>query len=210
MVSFWASSPHCFYVFLFSCLLFCFVYFFCRWNKLKLKPVCRSSVYDSFLEILERAYKNIKREDLLTAGAIGWGHGLLLRFSSLACCQMVENKTKNVGGHTISHLDIKYHLWWNFSPLPVQGSELSQGVDVNYVIPCLFVGGTYFTRTFPQLRFQPPSCQPRETGDVLYKNKEKLFSICPAPYSRKSETGPLQTTPHPRARRAVVARGITF
>ena len=107
-----------------------------------------------------------------------------------------------------SHLDIKYHLWWNLSPPPVQGSELSQGGDVNYVMPCLFVAGTCFTRTFLQQRSPPPSCQPRETDDVLYGNKEKLFSICHAPYSRKSVTGPLQTTPHPRTRRAVVAWGI--
>ena len=40
-----------------------------------------------------------------------------------------------------SHLDIKYHFWWNLSPLPVHGSELSQGVDVNYVCPaCLLPG----------------------------------------------------------------------
>ena len=96
-----------------------------------------------------------------------------------------------------SHLDIKYHLWWNLSPLPVQGSELSQGVDVNYVMLCLFVAGTGFTRTFLQLRSPPPSSQPGETDDVLYGNKEKLFSICPTPYSRASVTAPLQTTPHP-------------
>ena len=107
-----------------------------------------------------------------------------------------------------SHLDIKYHLWWNLSPLPVQGSQLSQGVDVNYVMLCLSVAGTCFTRTFLQLRSPLPSSQPRETDDVLYGNKEKLFSICPAPYARTSVTGPLQTTPHSRARRAVVARGI--
>ena len=38
------------------------------------------------------------------------------------------------------------------------------------------------------------------------------FSICPAPYPRKSPLGPLQSTPHPRAQMAglvpVVARGI--
>ena len=73
---------------------------------------------------------------------------------------------------------------------------------------CLFVAGTCFTRTFLQLRSPPPSCQPRETDDVLYGNKEKLFSTCPAPYSQKSVTGPLQTTPYSRARRAVVAWGI--
>ena len=39
--------------------------------------------------------------------------------------------------------------------------------------------------------------------EMMYFTKtEKLFSICPAPYPRKSPTGPLQSTLH------VVARGI--
>ena len=52
----------------------------------------------------------------------------------------------------------------------------------------------------------------RARNYVLHKNKEKLFSICPAPYPRKSPTGPLQSTPHPRTPMAglvpLVARGI--
>ena len=52
----------------------------------------------------------------------------------------------------------------------------------------------------------------RARNDVLHKNKlkGKLFSICFATHHRKSGTWPLQTTTHPRARRAgivpVVAR----
>ena len=46
-------------------------------------------------------------------------------------------------------------------------------------VPCLFVAGTCFTRTFPQLRSAPSSCQPRETDDVLCKNKDKLFRFAP-------------------------------
>ena len=49
-------------------------------------------------------------------------------------------------------------------------------------------------------------------NDIFHKNKAKLFSICPANYPRKSGTWPLQTTPHPLARRAalvpVVAQGV--
>ena len=123
------------------------------------------------------------------------GSGLVtaLRFTrALSNCQKRIKEKRLWTYH--SHVDIKHHLSWNLLPLPVQGSELSQGVDVNYVMPCLFVAGKCFTRTFPQLRSPPPSCQPREIEDILYKNKEKLFSICPAPYSRKSVTGPLQTT----------------
>ena len=54
----------------------------------------------------------------------------------------------------------------------------------------------------------------RARNDVLHKNKEKLFSICPANYPRKSGTWPLQTTSHPLARRAglvlVVAQGVVI
>ena len=98
-LSFVTSSLLCISVFLFF-VLFCFV-FFCQWNKLKLKPVRRSSISDFFFEMHERAYKHKKREDLLTARAMGWGQGSLLRFGSLARLQIVQNKRKNVGGHTI-------------------------------------------------------------------------------------------------------------
>ena len=52
----------------------------------------------------------------------------------------------------------------------------------------------------------------RARNDVFHKNKEKLFSICPAKYPRKSGKWPLQATPHPLARRAglvpVDAQGV--
>ena len=52
MVSFWASSPHCFCVFLHNYLSFgLFCSFFLRWNKLKLKP----SIFP--LEIIDRVKK---------------------------------------------------------------------------------------------------------------------------------------------------------
>ena len=88
--------------------------------------------------------------------------------------------------------------------------ELIKGVDVNFVMPCMLPRHvskgpfhSYGVRRHPVNRAR---------NDVLHKNKEKLFSICPAPYPRKSPTGPFQSTPHPRAQMAglvpVVARGI--
>ena len=62
MVSFWASSPHCFCVFLHNYLSFAlFCSFFLRWNKLKLKP----SIFP--LEIIDGVKKNEKPDDLLTS-----------------------------------------------------------------------------------------------------------------------------------------------
>ena len=93
--------------------------------------------------------------------------------------------------------------------------ELSQGVDVNYVMPCMLPGhvsqGPFHSYGVRRHLVN------RARNDVLHKNKlkEKLFSICLATcttHPRTSGTWPLQTTPHPQARRAgivpVVARGV--
>ena len=88
--------------------------------------------------------------------------------------------------------------------------ELSQGADVNYVMPCMLPGhvsqGPFYSYGVRRHLVN------RAINDVLHKNKEKLFSICPANYPRKSGTWPLHTTPHPLARRArlvaVVAQGV--
>ena len=88
--------------------------------------------------------------------------------------------------------------------------ELIQGVDVNFVMPCMLPG--HVSKGPFQRYGVRRHLVNRARNDVLHKNKEKLFSICPAPYPRKSPTGPLQSTPHPRAQMAglvpVVARGI--
>ena len=88
--------------------------------------------------------------------------------------------------------------------------ELIQGVDVNFVKPCML----------PVHVSQEPfhsygvrrHLVNRVRNNVLHKNKEKLFSIRPTPYPRKSPTGPLQSTPQPPAQMAglvpLVARGI--
>ena len=93
--------------------------------------------------------------------------------------------------------------------------ELSQGVDVNYAMPCMLPGhvsqGPFHSYGVRRHLVN------RARNDVLHKNKlkEKLFSICLATcttHPRTSGTWPLQTTPHPQARRAgivpVVARGV--
>ena len=93
--------------------------------------------------------------------------------------------------------------------------EISRGVDVNYVMPCMLPGhvsqGPFHSYGVRRHLVN------RARNDVLYKNKlkEKLFSICLATcttHPRTSGTWPLQTTPHPQARRAgivpVVARGV--
>ena len=73
--------------------------------------------------------------------------------------------------------------------------ELSQGVDVNYMMPCMLPGhvsqGPFHSYGVRRHLVN------RAKNDVLHKNKEKLFSICPANYPRKSGTWPFQTTLHP-------------
>ena len=59
--------------------------------------------------------------------------------------------------------------------------ELSQGVDVNYVIPCMLPGPFHSYGVSRHL-------VNRARNDVLHKNKEKLSSICPANYPRKYGT----------------------
>ena len=99
-------------------------------------------------------------------------------------------------------------VWWNLSPLPVHGVKSRCWRQLR---DALYVAGTCLTRTFPQLRSPPPSCEPRDKR-CTSQNKEELFSICPANYPRTSGTWPPHTTPHPLARRAglvpVVAQGV--
>ena len=66
--------------------------------------------------------------------------------------------------------------------------ELSQGVDVNYVIPCMLPGhvsqGPF--HNYGVLHHLVN----RARNDVLHKNKlkERSFSICPATHPQKSGT----------------------
>ena len=88
--------------------------------------------------------------------------------------------------------------------------ELIQGVDINFVMPCMLPG--HVSKGPVQRYGVRHHLVNRARKDLLHKNKDKLFSICPAPYPRKSTTGPLQSTSYPRTRMAglvsVVARGI--
>ena len=99
-------------------------------------------------------------------------------------------------------------VWWNLSPLPVRGVE---SMCWRQLRDALYVAGTCFTRTFPHLRSPPPSSQPREKWCTSQKQRKVIFDL-PRQLPRKSGTWPLQTTPHPMARRAglvpVVAQGV--
>ena len=107
-----------------------------------------------------------------------------------------------------SRLDIKHLLRWDLWPLPVHGVDWRCWRQFR---EALYVVRTCFTRTFPQLPIPPPPCQPCEKWCTSQKEREVIFD-CPAPYPRKSPTGPLQSTPHPQAQMAglvpVVAQGI--
>ena len=96
MVSFWASSPHCFCVFLHNYLSFAlFCSFFRRWNKLKLKP----SIFP--LEIIERIKKMKNAMIYWPQGQ--WG-GVKARYCApvYSCAVTWSRKTrKNVCGHRV-------------------------------------------------------------------------------------------------------------
>ena len=44
-------------------------------------------------------------------------------------------------------------------------------------LSALYVAGTCFTSTFPQLRSPPPSCQPREKWCFSQKQREVIFDL---------------------------------
>ena len=96
MVSFWASSPHCFCVFLHNYLSFAlFCSFFLGWNKLKLKP----SIFP--LEIIDRVKK--MKNPMIYWPQGQWG-GVKARYCAPVCSCAVtwSRKTgKNVCGHRV-------------------------------------------------------------------------------------------------------------
>ena len=211
MVSFWALSPHRFCVFLFSCffVLFCFVFFFfseINWNwNLFADPLY-------LISFLRCTSAHIKIKSVRIYWPRGQWGGVRVRYCASVHSRAVK-QSKAKGKTSVDILFTSRHqisLLMKLISSPCPRIRIESRCWRQLRVLCLFVAGTCFTRTFPQLRSAPSSCQPRETDDVLYKNKDKLFSICSAPYSRNSVTWLLQTTPHPLARRAVVARGITF
>ena len=154
-------------------------------------------------------YKNKKRRHLVNIWVMGWGQGSLLRSGSLARCQKQKDKRLWTD---YSRLDIMHHFRYDGTYRLSLFTELSPGVGVNYVMPCMLPGhvsqGPFHSYGVCRHLVN------RARNDVLHKSKrkEKWFSICLATHHRKSGTWPLQTTPQPRARRAgivpVVARGV--
>ena len=78
---------------------------------------------------------------------------------------------------------------------------------VNFLMPCMLPGHA------PQGPFYSYGVHRRlvnrARNDVLHRNKAKLFSICPAPYTRNSPRGPLQSTPHPGPKWLTCSCGCT-
>ena len=120
-------------------------------------------------------YKNKKRGDLVNVWAMGWGWGSLLRSDSLARCE--KQKDKHLWTD-YSRLDIMHHLRYDGTYRLSLFMELSQGVDVNYVMPCMLPGhvsqGPFHSYGVRRHLVN------RARNDVLHKNKlkEKLLSIC--------------------------------
>ena len=126
-------------------------------------------------------HKNKKRGGLVNVWAMGWGQGSLLRSGSLA------RQQKDIRLWTdYSRLDIKHHLRYDGTYRLFLFMELRQGVDVNYVMPCMLPGHV-LQGPFHSYGVRRHLVN-RARNDILHKNKEKLFSICPANYPRKSLT----------------------
>ena len=119
-------------------------------------------------------HKNKKRGDLVNVWAMGWGQGSLLRSGLLARCQ--KQKVKRLWTD-YSRLHIKHHLRYDGTYRLSLFMELRQGVDVNYVMPCMLPGHV------SQGRFHSYGVHRhlvnRARSDVLQKNKEKFFRFAP-------------------------------
>ena len=78
-----------------------------------------------------------------------------------------------------SLLDIKYHLRWNLSPLPVQGSELSQFkvlASTTWFPACLWAGHVS-QGPFHSYGVRPP----RDRWCTLKKQRQVIFDLPPPP-----------------------------
>ena len=87
-----------------------------------------------------------------------------------------------------SRLDIKHLLRWDLSPLPVHGVD--SRCWRQFRDACMLPG--HVSKGPFQSYGVRRHLVNRARNDVLHKNKERLFSIFPAPYPRNSPTGPLQ------------------
>ena len=104
--------------------------------------------------------------------------------------RVVKNKGINVCGQTqYSRLDIMHHLRYDGTYRLSLFMEMSQGVDVNYVMPCMLPGHVS-QGPFHSYGVRRHLLVNRARNDVLHKSKhkEKLFSICLATHHRKSGT----------------------
>ena len=103
-----------------------------------------------------------------------------------------------------------HHFWYDGTYRLSLFMELSQGVDVNYVMPCMLPGHA------PQGPFHSYGVRRHlvnlARNDVLHKNKlkEKIFSICLATHNLKvQDINTSNNTPPPGPGIVpVVSRGV--
>ena len=153
-------------------------------------------------------YKDKKRGDLVNVWQ--WD-GVRAHFCAPIHSRVVKNKRINVCGQTIH----------------VRTSCITYGMMKLIASPCswswvrcwrqlrnaLFIAGTCFTRTVPQLRSAPPSCQPRGKWCTSQKQtyREVIFDLPHHPPPKVRDMTTSNNSP-PRAQRAgivpVVARGV--
>ena len=122
---------------------------------------------------------------------VGLGHVSALQFTRR--CQKQKDKRLWTD---YSRLDIMHHLRYDGTYRLSLFMELSQGVDVNYAMPCMFAG-TCFTRTFST---------PTESAAILSTAREMMFftkTNLERSYFRFASPPTLErpgheTTPHPR------------
>ena len=204
MVSVWASAPHFFCVFLYTCLLFCFVlFFFFRWNNWNWN-FSKTPLYS--LWRFSSAHKKMKNTMIYWLQG-QWG-GVRARYCAPVHSWAVKWSRYTKWKMTADRLFTSRHQ-----------ASFKMGLIAS---PCSW---SWF-KVLTSISWCPVCCR-----DMFYKDlstatgsaatlsavreimyKEKLFSIRPAAYPLKSPTGPLQSTPHPPAQRAglvpLVARGI--
>ena len=178
MVSFWASSPHCFCVFLYTCLLLCFVLFVGKinWN-------CTKTINIPFGGSRTRMKKKWKTRWFIDRKGNGVArarycapvHSCAVKWSRYTKWKMTADRL-----FTSKHqASFKMGL---MSPLPVHGVDSRCWRQFR---DALHIAETCFKRAFLQL-WSPPSspCQPCEKWCTSQKQSEVIFDF-PRPLSPK-------------------------
>ena len=97
----------------------------------------------------------------------------------VSALRLTGTLSKRKGWTSVERLFTSRHhatcmVWWNLSPLPVHGVESRCWRQLR---DALYIAGTSFIRTFPQLWSPPPSCPPREKWCTSQKQREVFFDL---------------------------------